>query len=155
MTRPNASRTIDRIANMRRLIAELHKGDMPRNDMLAFLGLARSTVRSMLDDLTAGEVVARVGRLDTYPGSIGVPVYRLTGDSEKVERCLANIEQGGGRRQGVSRDQAAILARDPARHVHVMRDDEPFRVRICRAAVMPDPWALPRPFFGVAGRAAG
>lgn len=148
MSRPKTTRTIDRIANMRRLLTELQTRNLSRDDIVALLGVGQSAVWEYMRSLGA--------LVEIIPSGSNVQrSYHLTASPEDIEAFLVSLTAPKPRKTRACRaSRLAALMLDPARHIHVMPDDEAYPLKLHRGPVMPDPWALPRPFFRSVGAGA-
>jgi hypothetical protein len=146
MTRLNASRIASRIANMRRLIEELHKGDMLRHQVETFLGMCQSGARSYTSQMRDSDIIEVANKVSSSRHEH--PIYRLIASEDKIEQFLIDAANCDERKKKVSRVPAG-----PGRRFHLLADDEFHAVKVHRGPVAPDPWALPVAFFraGVAG----
>jgi hypothetical protein len=138
----NDQRSAARIASLHMLIAELRQRTMTRGDIQGLLNMTQSGVRGYINDVLPVLEVTRARPNEQF-------TYRLTDDAEQVARFLANLGEVTEYRkaQNVTRSPKKIAERDPARHVHLLADDAPFKVRLHRGPVMRDPMALPVGFF--------
>lgn len=155
MTRTKTTRTIDRIANMRRLIAELANGDMSHRAMMRFLGMSEAGVRVYVHDMRDNDIIQFSHRLGAKQSRNGEPVFKLIADSERIEQFLADAVNCCGGKKRPSTSAIVVASRDPSRHIHVMQYDGEYPVKVHRASVMPDPWALPVAFFRSVGAGRG
>jgi hypothetical protein len=143
----NDRRTVRRTANLRRLVGELQRRTLSRDDIAEELGQSGSGVRGYVRDLLPLVEVIEGGRTVQRR-------YRLTADAQCVAAFLAGLDeapQQRGARQKASRAQLAVAQRDPGRHLHLMEDDVDFAIRVSRLPVMRDPMvaALFGPAVGV------
>lgn len=146
-TRHTSTRTIDRIANMRRLIAELGKGEMARKAIERFLGMSQAGARSYAHDMLDGGIIELARRLPAAQARNGEPVYKLVADAEQIGRFLAELSQSDGRKtKAWERSEVAIASRTPGRLFHLLEDDMAFQVKVCN--VIPRHTALHVAFFG-------
>jgi Mn-dependent DtxR family transcriptional regulator len=141
LRRPARSRTLDRIAAMRRLTKLLGKGEMRRDDIAHRMKMSQSGCRKYLADLTDGAIVALSRREPVKSRHIGQPVYKLIATAEKIEQFLQDAVTV------VPEDEPRKVKTTPGRHFHIMADDTHYSVRVSRAPVAPDPFALPVEFF--------
>jgi hypothetical protein len=151
MTRPKTTRTLDRIANMRRLIEELTKGEMSRSAMMRFLDMSEAGIRAYTNDMRDNDIIKLSRRLEAKQARNGEPAFKLMADSERIEQFLADAAKCDGRKKKPGISEAA---RNPMWHIHVMQYDGAYPV-LSGASVMPDPWALPVEFFRSVGAGVG
>lgn len=129
--------------NMRILIAELQKREMPHYEIGYMLGKSPSALRKYIN------VLAPVIGIVRYEGN--VPVYRITADDESLDKFVGGL----GCALKVATPEPAYATVGPGRRFHIMADDAPYAVRINLASVTPDPWALPVEFFRSVGAGRG
>lgn len=124
-------RTAERIEKIHKLITALLGGQIPHDQVGPLLELGPSGVRKYLADLR-GKVQLTVDR--------GERVLRLAMTSDAAQAyvdSLAPKAPTSGRKGRVS--ELALAERDPKRHIHIMRDDEYYQVRVSRSIPAPDP----------------
>lgn len=149
LRRPARSPTLGRIAAMRRLTKLLGKGEMRRDDIAHRMKISQSGCRKYLADLADGAIVVLSRREPTVKfGHVGQPVYKLITTAEKIEQFLKDAVTV------VPEDEPRQVKTTPGRHFHIMADDTHYAIRVSRAAVAPDPFALPVEFFRSAGAMA-
>jgi hypothetical protein len=124
-------RTAERIEKIRKLITALLDGQISHDQLGNLLEIGPSGVRKYLADLR--------GRVQlTIDG--GEKVLRLAIDADAARTYLASLAPQApapGRKGRIS--ELAIAERDPKRHIHIMRDDEYYQVRVSRSIPAPDP----------------
>lgn len=137
--------TAGRIENIRTLIATLQMRALTRSEIGDLLKVGPSGVRKYLADL-AGKVA--------FDYDAGRQYCRLVIGAEEATAYLAQLAIGAAARPASGRltdfDKAV---RDPARHFHILADDEHYAIRLRRAPVVRDP--LVAAFFGPHGSAVG
>jgi hypothetical protein len=124
-------RTTERLEKIRKLVAALQEGQLPHDQVGPLLELGPSGVRKYLADLR-GKVQLTVDR--------GEKVLRLAITSDSAQAYLDSLAPKvptSGRKGRVS--ELALAERDPKRHIHIMRDDEYYQVRVSRSIPAPDP----------------
>lgn len=152
----NTTATRLRTDNLKRLIAELRVRNMLAAEIASFFCFSLSGAQKYIRDLRDALVIEPDRRADGTATCPGKPVYRLSPDTEHVQQFVLNLDQPIKRTpsQLSPRSKVEIASRDPNRHFHIIRDDIQYPVRVSRAAVAPDPYALPRPFFASVSQVA-
>jgi predicted transcriptional regulator len=132
-------RTAERIERIRRLIIELQDRDMRREDIADLLAMGPSGVRKYIADLRESGVMEIARYADGTATFLGYAEYRLALGADETRDYLANLAAAptSGRKGRIS--ELAIAERDPRRHIHIMRDDEYYQVRVSRSIPAPDP----------------
>jgi hypothetical protein len=129
-----------RLANLRRLAAELQLRAMRITDVCALLTVKESAARGYVNTLGAVIDVTHGARFeDGY-------IYRLIDDAD-VDACLANLGKAP-RKPVESKSQVSRAARG-GRGIHVMQDDEPHNVKVASMRI-PQHDPLLAAFFGLA-----
>lgn len=147
--RPARSRTLGRIAAMRRLTDILKNGEMLGDEIRIAMNISGSCCRKYIADLIDGAIVQMSRRAPPARfGYLGQPIYRLIATADQIEQFLKDAVTVVPK---VEPDQVKAT---PGRRVHIMADDGPFTVKLNWAPVAPDPLALPVEFFKSV-RAAG
>jgi len=126
------SRTAERNERTRQLILALQERNLRRDEIGSLLKIGPSGVRKYLADLC--QLVELVRDADEQ-------VFRLTADADKARAFLASLEALPVARPVKNRPPTPmeLAARDPARHIHIMHDDEEFKVRIQRGLPAHEP----------------
>jgi hypothetical protein len=126
------ARTAERNERTRLLIVTLQERNLRRDEIGSLLKIGPSGVRKYLADLC--QMIELVRDSDE-------PVCRLRADEEKARAFLASLEAQPVSRPMKNRPPTPLelAARDPSRHIHVMRDDEEFKVRIHRGIPSHEP----------------
>jgi hypothetical protein len=146
--RPVTQRTIERVANLRRLVDMLRQGELMRDDAAAPLQIEVRTARAYFDEL-AGQGLIEVARREMRCNNLlGKPIYRLAASDERIEAFLCAAERGEHTRQRCGPTRSLALAQaTPGRRIHIMQDDAPFFGKLLDLQVKADPFALPAAFF--------
>jgi hypothetical protein len=124
-------KTTERLEKTRQLITALMEGQLRHDQIGPMLELGPSAVRKYLADL-CGKVQLTVDR--------GERVLRLTMTIEAAQAYLDSLipqVPTSGRKGRVT--ELTIAASDPRRHLHIMRDDEYYHVRVSRAIPQHEP----------------
>jgi hypothetical protein len=130
-------RTAERLENIRKLVTALLTRQLMREDIADLLQVGPSGVRKYVADL--GDRIAVARYVDSTATFIGFPVYCLAITGGEARAYLLGLSaQAPSRRKGRI-SELTLAERDPARHVHIMRDDAHFAVRVTRAIPAPDP----------------
>jgi hypothetical protein len=117
------------------------RGAMTRSEIGDVLQMGPSGVRKYLIDL--GEKV-------TFGSVGGVQLCRLTlGAEEAAEYVTQLTREAAGRPRPGRASDFDIAKRDPARHFHILDDDEHYPIRMRRDQVVRDP--LVAALFGAGG----
>lgn len=147
--RPSSMRKLDR---MRTLVGQMSMRDMDSMDIAELLRCSHTAARNYLSELLqAGVVISNRGRA-LGGGAIRLG-FRLTGDTNMVERYLAALHASTSAEflsRRVSQAPDEIKAK---RHFHVMGDDRFLTVRVTLQPVRRDP--LVAALFGAPGTAFG
>lgn len=146
--------TLARNENIKRLLVALGQRPMRRDEICDFLHYSPSGGRKYISLLREARVIELVDHEGGRAGYIGMPIYGLTDDSERIAAYLESLAAPRDPVSSPPRSQIAIASRDPARHFHIIRDDIAYPVRVSRAAVVVDPYSLPREFFASVGAAS-
>jgi hypothetical protein len=130
---------IERICSL--VLAFQARGAMTRAEIGDVLKMGPSGVRKYLVDL--GEKVSF-----GYVG--GTQLCRLTLSTEEAPAYVAQLtREAAARPRTVNASDFDKAMRDPARHFHILADDEHYAIRLRRTPVMRDP--LIAAFFGPHG----
>lgn len=125
------SYTTARAENIRKLITALMAGQLARDEIGALLQVSPSGVRKYLADLCQLVEVAR---------EEGEQVCRLKVGAAAAGAYLDALAAQPPARPARPHPTILELAmRDPARHIHIMRDDEEFKPRMFRALPQHEP----------------
>lgn len=138
---PESSRDA-RVTNIKRLIARFREGDMLRDEITSFLGMSPSAGRKYKTGLVEAKVIAIVDYRPEPAPLMPHPVYGLTPDEEIIEDYVRKVELNLRRLRSPrppTAKQREAAERERSRHVHVMGDDEPFKVKISDHIPKPDP----------------
>jgi hypothetical protein len=131
-------RTTERLEKIRKLVTALLTRQLMREDIAEILQMGPSGVRKYVADLRGVIGIARY--VDGTATFLGYPVYCLAIAGCEAQDYLAKLSvqaPTSGRKGRVS--ELAIAERDPKRHIHIMRDDEYYQVRVSRSIPAPDP----------------
>ena len=120
------------------LIAELRTRSMTAVQIMTFLNYSKGGARKYIIDLLAANIVTVTAPADDEPGRS--PIYELVSDEPRIAAFVALISTHG----------AQVGAARPG--LHIMADDEAFRVKQGHKPVARDP--LHVAFFGPARGAA-
>jgi hypothetical protein len=134
-------RTAERLDNIRKLITALQVRQLMREEIAELLQMGPSGVRKYLADLRGVIEVARY--VDGTATQLGQPVYCLAITGGSARDYLASLSAQAptsGRKGRIS--ELTIAERDPNRHIHVMRYDAHFAVRVSRAIPAHPPMML-------------
>lgn len=138
-----------RDTNFRILIAEFARRELTGPDVEELFGFSPSGARKYLRDLCEAGV-AQIDRIGGE-GKRVWPIFKATADQVAVEKFLALL--GMPQQPKAPKEKTAPLREvSPGRFLHVMGDDEPYRVRPSSKLVSRDP--LVAAIFG-AGAARG
>jgi hypothetical protein len=113
-------RTVERLDRLRILVGELQSGEMSRAAIGALLEMGPSGVRKYLVDLR-GMIALRADD--------GDQVCRWTASADATRAYLATLSTTAAAAPARPRPAVRI---DTSRHIHIMRDDEHFAVRVLR-----------------------
>jgi len=122
------SYTAARIERMRSLITALQVKPLTRDEIGAMLEMGPSGVRKYLVDLRGKYEVESIA---------GEEVVRLTIGAAEVLAFLADLSAVALARSAVKAPAAPVI--DPARRIHIMLDDGPFKVRPHRGTPAHEP----------------
>jgi len=123
--------TAERIEKMRRLVAALLVRSLRRDEIGDLLAMGPSGVRKYVKEL--GD---RVSIVRTQDG----PVYFIAMTPAQAQAYLAQLAaMPVSRPTGVPKRAQDVAAGDPARHIHIMRHDVHYSVRLHSAPVARDP----------------
>ena len=132
------SSTAVRIDRLRTLITALQIKSLTRGEMAGVLQMGPSGVRKYLGDLA--------GKYEWAPGD-GKEVCRLTINEAEARVFLASLAATATARPArPAKTALSIAAQDPARHFHIMQDDETFTIKPLRG--IPAQWSVLETFFG-------
>jgi hypothetical protein len=112
------SYTAARIERMRSLITALQVKPLTRDEIGAVLEVGPSGVRKYLVDLRGKY------EIDTIAGE---GVIRLTIGAAEVLAFLGELSAAALARSAAKAPAAPVI--DPTRHIHIMLDDAPFKIR--------------------------
>lgn len=129
--------TAARIENLRRLVAELLVRSMRRDEVGDFLEMGPSGVRKYIKEL--GDRVSVVRMPDG-------PVYFIAMTPAQAQAYLAQLAAAPVSRPTGRPKPIAERALDSSRHIHIMKDDSHYSVRLHSAPAARDP--LVAAFFG-------
>lgn len=134
------ARTAERIKRIRNLISALQTKPLTRDEIGAVICLGQSGVSKYLAELRGKYELGL---------SAGAQVCRLTISEEEARAYIAGlVAKSLARPTRATASKLAVAAKDPARHFHILEDDEHFTIRINRAPAARDP--LVAAFFGAA-----
>jgi predicted ArsR family transcriptional regulator len=136
-------RTVERVGRLRRLVARLHEGELSRDEAARMLGMMDGAVRSYLNELVAGRIVA----VREQENAAGRSFYRLNATQERIDEFLEMATQASRRIEAKPSVSQMVKIAQSGRHVHLMQDDQPFLPKLPSQTVRPDPLALPVDFF--------
>jgi hypothetical protein len=140
----NARRSASRDTNLRRLVAELQIQPLCRDDITTLFDCSATNARNYINAM--GSLVKCIKNRRNLQH-----VYEITGNQKRIDAFLAKLQQPvEPKAPKPPKPEAPVLAPDPARHIHLLADDAPFRVRVFRT--MPVHAELHRVFW--AGRVA-
>jgi hypothetical protein len=129
LRKTNRSRTLARLAAMRRLVDMLRAGEMSRDAICEKMRISPSGCRKYVNAMIDGRIAEISISLPSKGNAIsGQSVYRLTGSEAQIDQFF--------------RDELAA-----GRHFHILADDRPWQTKFSRGTVACDPLALPREFF--------
>lgn len=134
-------RTRARVDNIKRIINKLCLGELLRDDIGTLLGFSPSGTRKYIKDLKDSDVIVLVRYVDPTPQCLGIPLYRLNPDTEKVDAFLAHLD-GAAMPPPKGRSKPTVMdlaMRDSARHFHVLKSDDGYVPTIHRGPVARDP----------------
>jgi hypothetical protein len=135
------SYTAERLEKIRRLITALMIRQVPRDEIGPMLQIGPSGVRKYLADLCQLVELAREAEMQ---------VCRLKIDTAAAQAYLAALGAQLSAR-AIPKPHPSLLEmakRDPARHIHIMRDDEEYKPRMFRALPQHEP--MMAHFYGMA-----
>jgi hypothetical protein len=138
--------TAARLERICTLIAAFQaRGALTRAEIGDVLKMGPSGVRKYLVDL--GDKVAF--------GSIGgEQLCRLTLSADEATAYVAQLaREAAGRPRPINLSDFEKAKRDPARHFHILEDDEHYAIRLGRTPIVRDP--LVAAFFGPHGMSMG
>lgn len=145
------SATMRRAENFAKLIAAFNeRKELQFDEICDVLEMSPSGGRKYIRELEDAGAAQVVGRFKQHPNHEGQAVYWLT-DAEKLTEFVALLQQPGSCRPApLPRRKHDPL---PAGHrIHILEDDVRQAIPRASTAVRPDPFALPREFFGPAGQ---
>lgn len=124
----NSRRTKERIANLRRLVAELQQRTLRRSDIEALLGIRESGARAYIKELRP--LLEVLPSADHYHDQ---QTFKLTDDAARVADFLATPDSVRAPAP-VSKTKLAVANRS-GRHFHILRDDTPYHVKVSRIRI--------------------
>lgn len=140
--------TARRIARINSLITTLLERDLARDEVASLLEVTPSGVRKYMTDL--GGRIRTAQPVDGVGKALGPAVYTLAITAEEAQAYLAGLAKNPPTRAAKhSKSAMSIAMRDSTRHIHIMKDDVNYPIRVSRVPPMRDP--LVAAFFG-AGR---
>ncbi|QJD98623.1 ArsR family transcriptional regulator [Massilia forsythiae] len=145
--------TAARLEKIRKLVTALQAGEMMREDIASLLKVGPSGVRGYINDLRGAGVMGIARYVDGTAYALGRAVYCILMDAEQAAAYLAGLAALPVARAGGGRSGLEVAARDPSRHFHILRDDEPYSVRVSRKPTARDP--LVAALFGAGPAAMG
>lgn len=124
----NSRRTNERIANLRRLVAELQQRALRRSDIQALLGIGESGARAYIKELRP--LLEVLPSADHYHDQ---HTFKLTDDAARVADFLAN--PSSVRESAPASKTKLAVANRSGRHFHILRDDSPYHVKVGRVRI--------------------
>lgn len=138
--------TIQRIERLRAVVTALLAGDLPGPELAEVLGLSPAGSRKYVRELSGAGIIALAVPLD---GAVSVVrrVFTLAVTQEQARAYLADLTVTAPIRAAKpSKSAMSVAMRDSTRHVHLMKHDVQFSIRLNRTPPMRDP--LVAAFFG-------
>ena len=150
------SGTARRIENMHKLVGELLAHEMRADEIATTLNYSSSGARKYIRHLREEGVIERDRYLNATASYLGMPVYRLTLDPERVRVFLAALVAPKCDDNKVRKKERSALPErikgEPGRHFHLLGDDTDYAIRVSRETAQRDP--LVAALFGPARRQA-
>lgn len=142
-----------RLDNMRLLVEALGQREMLADEICDLLKFSPSGARKYIRDLREAGVAELARYVDGTATYIGMAVYTITPDAERVRTFLAGLAQPRAPAP-LSRGRLnRFAAAGAGRHFHIIDDDTHYAVRVSRVQVFRDPLVVA--LFGPAAGAAG
>lgn len=138
---PESSRDA-RVTNIKRLIARFRECDMLRDEITLFLGMSPSAGRKYKLGLIEAKVIAIVDYVPEPAPLQPHPVFGLTPDEGLIEDYIRKVERNLRKIRSPrppTANQLKAVEREQNRQVHILGDDEPFKVKISDRIPKPDP----------------
>jgi len=138
--------TVQRLQRLRALVTALLSSDLPGPDLAEVLGLSPAGSRKYVRELSGAGIIALAVPLD---GTVSVVrrVFTLAVTEEQARAYLADLTVTAPIRAAKpSKSAISVAMRDSTRHVHLMKHDVQFSIRLNRTPPMRDP--LVAAFFG-------
>jgi DNA-binding transcriptional ArsR family regulator len=140
-----------RLDNMRMLVEALGQREMLADEICDLLKFSPSGARKYIRDLREDGVIELARYVDGTATYLGLAVYTLTPDPERVRAFLAGLGQPQQLAPPSRGRLNRFAAAGPGRHFHIIADDTHYAVRVSRVQVFRDP--LVAALFGETGRA--
>lgn len=141
--------TVQRIERLRAIVTSLLTGDLPGPDLAELIGLSPAGSRKYVRELSGAGIIALAVPVD---GAVSVVrrVFTLAVTEAQARAYLAELDVSAPIRAAKpSKSALSVAMRDSTRHVHLMKHDVQFSIRLNRTPPMRDP--LVAALFG-AGR---
>ena len=150
------SGTARRIQNMHHLVSELSAHEMRADEIATALQYSSSGAGKYIRSLREAGVIELDRHINGTATYLGMAVYRLTPDQERVRIFLAALV-APKRSDGVVQKKKRLalpekVTEERGRHFHIMADDTYYAIRVSREAAQRDP--LVAALFGSANRQA-
>jgi DNA-binding transcriptional ArsR family regulator len=142
-----------RLDNLRLLVEALGQREMLADEICDLLKFSPSGARKYIRDLREDGVIELARYVDGTATYIGLAVYTLTPDQERVRAFLAGLDQPRAPAPPNAKHRDRFAAAGAGRHFHIIADDTHYAVRVSRVQVFRDP--LVAALFGPAASAAG
>ena len=148
MTLPAPSQK--RVAFMAGLVLELTARDLTIPQAAEHLGMTQAGAKNYIRDLRGANLVTSVGHIRGTAGQ-PAPIWHLTSDKAAIDQYMAALREGKAPKRPIG-PRATLLGqalKDPARHLHMLRDDTHYAPTIHRFKPFRDP--LVTALFGAPG----
>jgi hypothetical protein len=143
LRKTNRSRTLARLAAMRRLVDMLRAGEMSRDAICEKMRISPAGCRKYVNAMIDGRIAEISTNLPSQGNAVmGQSVYRLIGSEAQIDQFFRDELADKVKRTKPRQIEAAT-----GRHFHILADDRPWQTKFSRGTVARDPLALPLEFF--------